>query len=448
MRRLGTLTSAVGPALILAILSMDLRAEDWPQFRGHGSSGVASGTAKLPAEIGPETNVIWRTPVARGLSSPVVFGDRVYLTALDEKRLLTLAFDRADGKKLWEAEAPYEKLEKVHRIGSPATSSVATDGERVVSFFGSCGLFCHDVEGKLLWRKTMGPFDNGFGAASSPVLFEDRVIVLQDHDTGSFLATHDKETGETLWRTERENSRRNYSTPVVWMVEGKPQIVVAGTAQVTGYDMGTGELIWFARGMARVVSSTPVVGDDGILYVVNSGGGGGVLHPAFDEVLKTSDKNENGVLEPKECPKGSISSFFGQFDRDKNGSLDRKEYESIRDILGASQSVAMAVKPGGRGDVTESHVLWTRDKSIPRNASPVCHRGTLYMVKDGGVVTCLDAKTGEILSQERAEGTGKYSSSPSLGDGKLYLFSERGELSVITAEPEWKLLASADFKED
>ncbi|MGH7136596.1 MAG: PQQ-binding-like beta-propeller repeat protein, partial [Pirellulales bacterium] len=224
-----------------------LAEASWPQFRGVNGSGVASNGGRLPEKIGPETNVLWKIDVPPGHSSPVVFGDRIYLTAVRDGDLLTMALDRRRGKTLWEAKAPHEALEAIHRIGSHAQSTPATDGEHVVSFFGSSGLVCYDSAGHQLWIHRMGPFKNDFGAGSSPILVDDRVILCQDHDTDSFLAAYDKSSGELLWKTDRSEFARNYCTPVVWEVEGRKQIVVAATLRVVGYDFLTGRQLWTVR---------------------------------------------------------------------------------------------------------------------------------------------------------------------------------------------------------
>src|SRR5262249_35632827 len=183
------------PVLMLVAFPAGARASDWPQFRGPSGSGRPANDAPLPAELGPDTNVLWKTALPPGHSSPVVAGERVYLTAVRQKRLVILALDRRSGKLLWEAEAPARALEKVHKIGSHAQSTPAADLECVVSFFGSAGLFCHDQAGKLRWHLPMGPFNNDFGAASSPIIVGDRVLLCQDHDENSFLLALDKRTG-------------------------------------------------------------------------------------------------------------------------------------------------------------------------------------------------------------------------------------------------------------
>ena len=438
------------PIVCLAILAASISASnaDWKQFRGPGGSGVATDTAELPTDIGPDSpHLVWKSPVPKGHSSPVIHGDRIYLTGLDQKTLRTYAINRLDGEIVWSADAPYEKLETVHRIGSQATPSVATDGDVVISMFGSSGLFCYDADGKQLWHRKMGPFNNGFGAASSPLLVDDRVVMVQDHDTGSFLAVYDSKSGDEVWKAERSNSRRNYSSPCVWTVDGKRQIVVAGSAHVTAYDFESGDIVWTIRGVSRVVNTTPVVGDDNRLYVACTGGSE-TEQPTFADVVANSDANKNGVLEPDELPKSPIKSFFSQFDRDANGTLDQKEYNSIRDIFSLSKTVAMAVRPGGAGDITDSHVEWKQSKSIPRNASPLYYKGVMFLVADGGIATSLDARTGEMLHRGRLSNTGKYYSSPAAGDDKLYIFGERGHLTVVSAEGEWTQLSESSFGED
>lgn len=431
-------------SMLLLVSSLTARADNWPQFRGPNASGLSGTTSHLPARLSLDDNLLWDVEVAKGHSSPVIHDGRLFLTSFDGKQLKTVALDTLSGRRIWEAVAPHKKLESIHRIGSYATSSVATDGKSVVSFFGSCGLFCYDRDGNQRWHVPLGPFNNQFGATSSPLLADGRVVLIEDHDTGSFLATYDLETGKQLWRTERSNFRRNYCSPVIWEVGGHKQIVIAGTAHVMGYDLETGQLVWSVRGLCRVVSNTPVVGSDGNLYVASSGGGSTPPQPTFDQLVKTADANANGVLESSELPRSSIKGFFGQFDRDANGSLDKIEYESIREIFEMSQTIAMSIRPGGQGDITDTHVRWTSARQIPRNASPVYYDGCLFLVKDGGILTCLNAKTGQETKRGRLADTGKYFSSPIVVDGKLIVCSDRGQVSIVAAKPDWELLS--DFR--
>jgi outer membrane protein assembly factor BamB len=448
-----TIAGLLGCTFVAAVcLVPHAWASDWPQFRGPNCSGRAATDERLPTEIGPNTNVLWKTALPPGHSSPIVVGDRIYLTAVRDKRLITLAMNRKDGRVLWTAEAPARTLEKVHRIGSHAQPTPAADGERVVSFFGSCGLFCHDRDGKLLWHRPMGPFKNDFGAGSSPVLAGGRVLLCQDHDQNSSLMAFDVRNGEPVWKTDRSEFLRGYCTPVIWEVAGRKQVVVAGTLRVAGYDLENGKEIWTARGIARTICSTPAVGEDGRLYVAgwSAGGdaGGRFEVEPFDEVIKRLDKNGNGKLEASELTTGPIAERFSQVDLDKDGSITREEYEGFRKLFEKGQNVVLAIRPGGKGEVTDSHVLWKNTRQVPFCASPLYHAGLVYTLKDGGLFASLDAKDGKVQKYERLPAHGNYYSSPVLGDGKLYLLSERGKLTVVRAAREWEVLSSSDFQED
>lgn len=426
--------------------------ETWPQFRGLNASGLANSPARLPATIGPAESVVWKVAVPAGHSSPVVLGDRLFLTGERDDRLLTLCLDRDTGKTLWETAAPYERLETVHSIGNHAQTTPATDGQRVVSLFGSCGLFCYAAEdGAWLWQMPLGPFNNDFGAGSSPILVDDFVILCQDHDTDSFLMAIDKRTGQVVWRTDRGEFPRNYCTPVVWEVEGKKQIVVAATLRVVGYDLATGSERWTARGMARTVCMTPVIGDDNTLYAAGWAMGGDpnerINVEAFDEVLRARDENKNELIEESELAEGDIKRRFSQVDRDKSGSLTREEYDYFRHLFSVTRNVVMAIRPGGSGDVTKSHVNWEYTRHVPFCASPLVYNGCVFAVKDGGILTTLDAKTGAPLKTKRIHGNDDYYSSPVGGDGKVYLVDREGKLTVVSAEAEWTVISVADFGE-
>ena len=445
----------IGASLVAALLltTTGAIAEEWPQFRGVNSSGVSASDKKLPAEIGPESNVLWRVSTPPGHSSPIVSGERIFFAAVRDERLLTVALDAADGKQLWAAEAAYEKLEEIHQIGSHAQCTPATDGERVVSFFGSSGMYCYTRDGKQLWKRPMGPFNNEFGAGTSPIIVDNMVILCQDHDTDSFLLAVNKETGKTIWRTDRSEFPRNYCSPIVWEVEGKKQIVVAATLRVVGYDAQTGRELWTVRGLSRSVCMTPVVGPDGVLYVAGWARGGDVderisVEP-FDTVAAARDANKNGTIERAELEKGGdIERRYPQVDLDKSGTVTKEEYEYYRGLFDAARNVVLAVRPGGSGDVTRSHVVWEYTRYVPFCASPLAYRGLVFTVKDGGILNALDAATGEPKKVRRVRGTGNYYASPVAGDGKVYLADQRGVVSVVSAEGQWRELHTAQMEEE
>lgn len=427
-------------------------ADTWPQFRGLNATGRAATELPLPTDIAPDKHVLWKTPLPPGHSSPAISGDRIFVTGVREKKLVTIALDRKNGELLWEVEAPYEKLENIHGIGSYAQPTPATDGERVVALFGSSGLWCYDKNGAQLWHKPMGPFNNDFGAGSSPIIVDDWVILCQDHDTDSFLAAIDKRTGKTIWQTDRREFPRNYCTPVIWEVDGKRQIVIAATLRVVGYDFETGKEIWTVRGISRTVCMTPVVGDDQRLYVAGWAAGGDADAPIrvepFEVVAPQTDANGNGTFEEDELPEGPIKQRFTQVDRNKNGSLDSTEYEFFRSLFEQGRNVVLAIRPRGVGDVTGTHVEWQATRFVPFCASPLYYRGMVFTVKDGGIFCSLEAATGKPLKQGRVPGTGSYYSSPVAGDGKIYLLNEEGKMTVVSAEGTWRVLATSDFADE
>jgi outer membrane protein assembly factor BamB len=298
----------------------------------------------------------------------------------------------------------------------------------------------------------MGPFKNDFGAGSSPVLVGDWVLLCQDHDQGSFLLALDKHSGATVWKTDRSEYLRGYCTPLIWDVAGRKQVVVAGTLRLAGYDLKSGKEVWTARGIARTICMTPVVGDDGRVYAAgwSAGGDAGARIEAepFDTVIKQLDKNGNGKLEATELTSGPMAERFTQVDLDKDGSITRAEYERFRGLFEQGQNVLLALRPGGQGDVTDSHVAWRCTRHVPFCASPLYIDGLVYAVKDGGILAGLDARDGTVLKRDRVSGRGSYYSSPVAGDGKVYLLDERGRLTVVQAGRDWRVLAGSDFGED
>lgn len=442
-------------SFILSLLFAEFGAaqESWPQFRGPHSSGLGSEAHKLPDQIGPEKNLLWKMDLPPGHSSPVIAGGRIYVTAERAGKLFTMALDQKTAKLLWEREAPQKELEKIHKIGSHAQSTPVTDGKVVISFFGSCGLFCYDTEGKLLWTKPLGPFRNEFGMGSSPIIVGNRLLLNLDQDTDSCLWVLDKDHGTMIWKTDRAEFPRSYATPVMWLVDGHLQVVVAGMLRVIGYDFDTGREIWTVRRLARIANMTPVIGPDNTLFLAVWAPGADpsdkVEIPPFDEMLKDHDGNKNGMLELDEVKTiDALKSRFPQFDRDKDGHISRTEYETMRDAFSRAENKVIAIKPGARGDATDTHVLWSYGKMLPYIPSPLLYRGCLYMIKNGGILNCMDAATGKPLKQERVSGTGDYYSSPVAADGKVYLVSQRGDISVVKAGPDWQVLSHAKLGEE
>ena len=442
----------IAASCFLCGLVLTADSADWPQFRGISGAAVDSSNEKLPTEIAPGQNQIWKTPLPPGHSSPIVYGDQIFLTAVQKEKLLTIALDRKSGAVQWEAEAPYEKLETIHRIGSYAQSTSCADAECVISFFGSSGLYCYDHQGHLLWKRPMGPFVNDFGAASSPILAEEKLILCQDHDLDSFMLCLNKRNGDVIWRIDRSDFLRNSSTPIIWNNQGRRQVVVAATLRVVGYDLETGEEAWTVRGISRTVVSSPTVGPDGNLYLAGWAAGGDETEPIrfepFDDVLPLKDTDKNGTLEESELKEGPVFQRFTQADRNKDGHITRSEYEIFRSLFDNGRNMLLSIKQGAKGESTETHVRWRYPKLVPFCASPLLYNGQLFTIKDGGIMQCLTADTGRATKQRRLEASGAYYASPVAGDGKVYLIDQQGRLTVVAANESLEVIHTADFQEE
>jgi len=437
-----------------ALLSSHAVAEPWPQFRGPNASGVSRETAPLPARIGPETSVVWKVEIPPGVSSPVIHGERLFLTGeRADRSLVTFALSTQDGGLLWTRPARIREFEATDRKpkGRLATPSCATDGQRVLSFFGSSGLSCCTVSGEELWHRPMGPFNDRRGATSSPIIVDGKAIVLQDHAGKSFLAAFEMETGKTIWQADRTFFARSYNTPVLWQFGQKPLLVAVGSGLVTTYNCQTGRAEWIVRGTSSVANATAVTDDTGRLFVASANPGPkreGQL--SYRQLVERDDTDGNGQLEHDELKTGFLNEVFPDYDANRDGVLSESEHDAVHRYLHFCQNGMLAVSRNVADrsfNRTDTATLWQVKKGIPRTASPIYFNGHLYAVSDGGVFVSLKADTGEIVKLGRTPGRGKYFSSPVLGDGKIYFASDRGEVTVVTAEPEWELLSSSSFGE-
>jgi outer membrane protein assembly factor BamB len=424
--------------------------EDKAWFRK--DHGIAPTGLQLPSEFG-DVDRIWRTELPPGISSPCVCGDHVFVTTFvaESKELATVAIDRNTGTILWKQVAPATTLEAFHAVGSPASSTPACNGSQVFSFFGSYGLLCYDLKGNLLWEHPLGPFQDEFGASSSPVLIDDKVILNEDHDIDSFLIALDQQTGKVIWKTSRIEATRSYSTPVVFDNAGRTEILVAGALRLTAYDPATGRELWWFDGLSRLVDSTPMIVNGQIYFATWTPGGDAedrIRMEPFSEALKSFDQNGNQEIDKTELPEGSpILERFFRIDLNQNQGLNESEWQKHAQIFERAQNAAAAILPGTTGPLPEQNVLWQYHRSLPTVPSSVVYDGVLYMVKDSGIITSLDAATGELLKQGRATGRGNYYASLLAGDGKVYLISESGVITILKAGRDWSVLNSFDFKE-
>ena len=438
---------------VLIALSVLVGSEtDWMRFRGPNGSGL-SDAAGLPAEIGPATNVVWKVDLPEGFSSPVVAGNRIFLTGFRNGALLTIAVDRRSGKVLWKRAAPRDRAEKLDPRNHPAAASAATDGEGVFVFFGDYGLLAYDVDGRERWRKPLGPFNNIYGMGASPIVVDGLVIQACDQSTGSFIAAYDKKTGRERWRTPRPEARSGHSTPIVYAPPSGPkQILLPGSFLLNAYAADTGKRLWWVGGLSFELKSVPVI--EGTTLYIN-GFGSGENEPGrrvnvapSAEVFPASDKNKDGRLTTEELPTKHAADALPFTDLDGDKAVSIAEWDYYKAAMD-SENGMLAIALGGEGNMTAKSVRWAYRRAVPQLPSPLIYRGVLYMVNDGGIVTSLKPSTGELIKQGRLKGAiDRYYASPVAADGKIYMASEKGKVAVLTPGGDLEPLVVNDLQDD
>jgi outer membrane protein assembly factor BamB len=437
-------------ALLLVAISRASSEQNWPQFRGPNGSGIAE-RGDPPIHFGPSSNVLWKTALPSGNSSPSVWGNRIFLTAFDETKLETLCLNRDNGKILWRQAAPTEKFEPTHRLGNPATPTTATDGERVYVYFGSFGLLAYDFEGKEQWRKPLELPVVEFGASASPILANGLLILVCDQDEHSYVLALQARTGRSAWKIERPEFRRGFATPFVWRHDGLEELIVPGSVWLKSYNVIDGSERWTFSGTSRVACSSPVAGD-GLLFSASWNIGGDadsrISMPPFEEFAHEEDKNKDGKLVLAEIPTGPVKERFSQMDLNKDGIVTSAEWETMRELFAKAGNALLAIRPGGKGDLTTTHVAWKSTRSLPYVSSPLYYKGRVYTVKNGGLASAYDAKTGKVLFQdERLDAPGDYYSSAVAANDRIYLASQNGIMLVLAAKDYLEVLARNNLGE-
>jgi outer membrane protein assembly factor BamB len=441
--------------LLLSVLCAAPRAAeppDWARFRGPNGSGVSTATG-VPTEFGPDKNVAWKLALPGGHSSPILQGDRIYLTAFRDSALLTIAIDRRTGTVIWERVAPKVQTKIVDKRNNPASPSPAVEADGVYVFFPDYGLIAYDASGKERWTMPLGPFNNIYGMGASPVIVGNLVVLACDQSLGSFIMGVDKKTGRVQWKVDRPEAKSGHSTPILWKgPDDRDQILVPGSFLLTSYDAATGRKLWWVGGLSFEMKSTPVIGNDTI-YVNGYGApvndpGNKVNVPAADEIWKTADADGNGTLSKTEFPKYTQAFWFDVADLDTNGSLTRDEWAYYRAALD-SENGMLAIRLGGSGDMSDKAIRWKYHKSVPQLPSPLLFNNVLYMVNDNGIITTLNPDTGAVIKQGRLTGApGPHYASPTAADGHIFFTSEPGAVVVVSPGGDLTPLAVNDLKED
>lgn len=421
---------------------------DWPRFRGPEGAGI-NDRHPLPERADPEFNLIWKTPLRPGNSSPVVADNRIFVTGFESDRVLITALDLRDGRVRWEHSLPRERKLAVHPPNTPASPSPTTNGRLLVCFFQDFGLIAFDLAGRELWRHPLGPFQNIYGLASSPVLKGEKIILQVDQTSHSFLAAFSASGGQELWRVERE-AGNGYSTPLI-VRDGEREIVLlAESFRLAAHEASTGKLLWRSEGLPWMMKSLPVRTGERIFA---SGWGSTETQlgapqpvPEFAAALASWDRNKDGALSLEELQEQRPRDWFPGLDRDRNGLLDASEWDFYRKMLSGQGGLLAFLQ--GEGPTGAPTLSWRYSRSVPEIASPLAYRGLLYLINDGGILLILDQESGEVLKRRRLpEAVDSYFASPVAGDGKIFLVSQQGSVTVLEAGPEARVLSSSQLRE-
>ncbi len=381
--------------VFLAALTLSLRADNWPAWRGPDATGVCREKG-LPLTWSKTKNIRWKIPLPEaGNSTPIVWGDHVFITqSLDKgKRRTVIAFHRPDGKKLWQRDVPCPVEETSNKHNPPCSGSPITDGQTVYAHFASAGVVAYDFQGNKLWHRDLGPVLHKWGNGSSPILYKDLLIVYQGPGEPTFLTALDKRTGKPVW-TKKEPGINSpifgsWSTPLVLRVGRRDELIfplpgdhIGGDGEFKAYDPASGETLWRCTGLGNEVYAMPTPSPKGDLIVGISG--------------------HNGPT--------------------------------------------MAVRPGGKGDVSQTHRVWRAEGKLPqRIGSAIFHGDYLFLSDADGFVECLTAATGKPIWKERLPG--RLWGSLLLAEGRLFVTSLEGQTFVLAAAPKFELLASNDLGE-
>lgn len=382
---------------ILTCVTCGSNAADWPCWRG--PNGLGRSTEKnLPAQWSKDKNIAWKTPLpGKGASSPSVASDRIYVTSqTDDTGLHVIAIDRNHGKILWDKEIAKGKLH-ANNLHNMATPTVVSDGKLVWALFGTGDLACLDLDGREVWHRNLvkeyGEYHTNHGMGTSPMLFENTLYIACMHQGPSYLLAVDAKTGRNLWKKDRnlppkDEAQDSYSSPILVPTTSGTQVVLAGAEHINAYQPATGEQIWICGGLK-------------------------VPHP-YGRTISGPTAGEGIVL--------AVASGF------------------------QNRGFTVAIKSGGKGEIAESDRLWTSAKYSPDCPTPLIYEGRAYSIRDDGMASCLNLKSGEPYWQERLF-TANVKVSPVAGDGKVYFMSGQGNCAVVKASSKFEILATNELNE-
>ena len=438
---------------------------NWPRFRGINGSGVAYPGEDPPIDLESVNNILWKIPLISGASSPCIWGDKIFITGFDKdkQQLQVICLDRLTGQQTWLQMVPAKKIERFHSVGSPADATPVTDGERVYVYFGSYGLLCYDFNGEVIWTRELPVNNDQFGSGTSPILSENLLflIVRRVDRKERYLLALDKKNGEQVWRQDLMEA--GYSTPVIW----GDVVIVHGEGFVSGYKINDGGRDWNL--LVRTGGESSPVVHDSIIYL-NAWHWLGHYHypgeiPEIPEFLKIYDTNKDDLFSREEFPEQYFPSsrsenddgseniskrnkeIWDWFETDQNGFIDTTELQRYINFCVAADQGIIALESGLNGDITENQILWRETQNLAEIPSPLHYKDRIYVIKEGGFFSCINAHTGELLYLNRIKGTGPFFSSPVAANDHIYVCSHNGKVVVLAAGDEFKILSTNNLKE-
>ena len=433
-------------ALATLIAAGPADANDWSRFRGPNGSGVADSTG-LPSEFGPDKNVVWKKALAPGYSSPIVSASHIFVTATENEKLFTIALDLATGDEKWRRESPRDRKEKLDKRNGPASPTAVADGTNVFIFFPDYGLISYDFKGKERWRTPLGPFNNIYGMGASPMLVGDKVILVCDQASGSYIAAFGADNGREIWRKARPEAISGHSTPVLYQPKGarEPQILAPGSLRMDAYSPKNGNSVWWVNALpGEMKSGAVLIGDTVLVSGFNTpqnDPGAQVQVPPFDELLAAKDTDKNGTISAAEVTDKQTQEMFFFIDLNSNGAIDAAEWRMYT-ANAASENGLLAFRADGEGDMTKKGLVWKYQRSVPQLPTVLAYQDVLYMINDGGILTTFNPATGAVLKQARLRGAvDSYYASPVAADGKVYIASRSGMVAVLKAGGDQEVLS-------
>jgi outer membrane protein assembly factor BamB len=407
----------------------------------------------LPETFGPGRNVVWKTALPLGHSSPILGGDRVFLTAVDRDKLYTFSLSRETGQILWRRECPRIRAEPLDKLNTAASPSAATDGTNVYVFFGDFGLISYGFDGNERWRLPLGPFRNVYGMGASPIVAGDKVVLVCDQSADSFILAIGKDNGDVRWKRKRPEALSGHSTPIVYRSEsGALEIIAPGSFRSDAYSLDTGETTWTLGGLPSEMKSGAVIGDGTIYFsgfnTPDNDPGRQIHLPPFADVLAAHDKDKDGRISLAESPDERTKAYFRFIDLNQDGYLSEEEWKIYVATM-ASENGLLAIHPVGHGDITANSLRWKYQRSIPQLPTVLLYRNVLYMINDAGVLTTLDPSTGTVLKQGRLRGVAdRFFASPVAADNKIFFVSQAGVVTVLKAGGQQEVLAVNELDDE